>query len=219
MGTRACGPPLKQPPDSRKEPPRPTSQGQWPAAVWLGSEGPPLWDVPSPVPSPVCTGRPQLLSSTTTGGLAGRGSREDACGPCLQLVLGQGGERGRRIGTLESLAQKGLPGRWARPRDRLRILGLPWQVPPHSTPGPGGGQIKKSCPSLKKEIFINNLNNTVDLNGHTLEAYRMVRKEAWGLAAVLGGRGGGRSGGGAAKGLWPGGALYNRNRKGAHFRS
>lgn len=38
----------------------------------------------------------------------------------------------------------------------------------------------ESCPGLKKEIFINNLNNnnTVDLNGHAWEAYRMLRKEA-----------------------------------------
>lgn len=37
----------------------------------------------------------------------------------------------------------------------------------------------ESCPGLKKEIFINNLNNnTVVLNGHTWEAHRMVRKEA-----------------------------------------
>lgn len=93
-------------------------------------------------------------------------------------------------------------------------------------------QIKKSCPGLKKEIFINNLNNnnTVDLNGHTLEAYRMVRKEAWGLAAVLGvggqraqGPGRAAAGGGAGRqgrglyrgGAEAGGAMYSGSTKGA----
>lgn len=59
----------------------------------------------------------------------------------------------------------------------------------------GAGQSKRVV-LVRRKIFINNLNNnnTVDLNGHTLEAYRMVRKEAWGLAAVLGGRGWGAGG-------------------------
>lgn len=54
---------------------------------------------------------------------------------------------------------------------------------------PGAAQ-SESCPGLKKEIFINNLNNNnnaVDLNGHTWEAYRTVRKEA-GLAEAGAGR-------------------------------
>lgn len=72
----------------------------------------------------------------------------------------------------------------------------------------GAGQSKRVV-LVRRKIFINNLNNnnTVDLNGHTLEAYRMVRKEAWGLAAVLGGRGwgaGGRRAGGGGCGAGKG---------------
>jgi hypothetical protein len=86
---------------------------------------------------------------------------------------------------------------------------------------------------LKKEIFINL--NTVDLNGHTLEAYRMVRKEAWGSAAVLGqgpGRGVRAAAGKGSETAEGEGlctedrargrrrAMYNRNRKGGfHFNS
>lgn len=74
---------------------------------------------------------------------------------------------------------------------------------------------------MKKEIFINLNNNTVNLNGHTVEAYRMVRKEAWGSAAVLGGAAGKGSETAEGKGLRTEdrargrrGAMYIRNRKG-----
>lgn len=173
-----------------------------------------------------------------------RGAAEAAGGtrePCLLLVLGLFWVKESGGLGLHSLWPRrvfGLPaghpaegrrypgtGCWSWAGTGRRLLSRP---PPPS--GPGGCQIIKSRPGLKKEIFINNLNNnTVDLNGHTLEAYRMVRKEAWGLAAVLGGPGGQGRGWScrekrvwSSRGLWTGragGALYNRNRKGAHFRS
>lgn len=46
---------------------------------------------------------------------------------------------------------------------------------------------QKARSRLKKETFINNLNsNTADRNGHSSEAYGVVRKDAGGLAAVRG---------------------------------
>lgn len=96
----------------------------------------------------------------------------------------------------------GLWDLWPRKAVRLPVWGSDPGLRPALHPlGPAPScHIKKHCPGLKKEIFINNLNNnTVDLNGHTSEAYRMVRKEAWGSAAVLGGRGGGAGGGAAAR--------------------
>lgn len=101
--------------------------------------------------------------------------------------------------------QQGLAASW----DKLPVF---WCPPPSV---PRSCQTRKDCPGLKKETFINNL-NTADSNGHTSEAYGMVRKEAGGLAAVRGARGGAAAGKGPARrGLCTedgrrGGAMYTK---------
>lgn len=110
---------------------------------------------------------------------AGSPLSQDA--PALTRDVGEGQleERTRDLGSGPHPAPQPAWLYW-RQAPSWDQLPARWCPPPSARWGRGRCQIRKSCPALKKETFINNLNNnnTADLNGHTLEAYRMVRKEA-----------------------------------------
>lgn len=128
----------------------------WPVSCRARCMGETLETPPShsdnlPYGSPTSSGRPS----------------SEARQALLPACPGMGWERGSRILPT-------LPSAHLAPAKAGYLLGQT-ACPPPSVPG--SCQIRKSCPGLKKETFINNLNNnTADLNGHTWEAYRMVKK-------------------------------------------